>query len=418
MIPVRDSFGNFGLYFSAMVAPKLKRTLSVPLLTLYGLGNILGAGIYVLVGKVAGASGAHAPLSFLIAMVIAALTAFSYMELSSRFPKSAGSALYTFKALKSRLISLLVGISMILAGITSAAALSQGFAGYLDSIVSVPTMAASVAVLLLLTAVALLGISESARVAAFFTIVEATGLIAIVWLGRSQLANVSVGEVVSVSPDIGLSGLLFGAFLAFYAFIGFEDMVNVSEEVKNPRRAMPQAIFGSLAIATVLYMLVVLVSVAAVVPDRLAESSAPLSLVLQNISSIDPRTISVIGMAAAFNGIIVQIIMGSRMLYGMATQGWVSKRFARVNAKRHTPVTATIFVGLLMVIGTAALPLVSLAQATSYLVLLIFCLVNISLIILKMKKPPAKDIVQVPMALPVLGAISSIGVVLYQIAVQ
>jgi amino acid transporter len=181
---------------------------------------------------------------------------------------------------------------------------------------------------------------------------------------------------------------------------------------------MPIAIFGSLALATVLYMLVVLVSVSAVAPNRLAESSAPLSLVLQNISSIDPRTISIIGMTAALNGIIVQIIMGSRMLYGMAGQGWVSKRFLSVNPKHHTPTTATIFVGGLMVAGTVLLPLVSLAQATSYLVLLIFCLVNISLVVLKLQKKPGKDIVQVPMALPVLGAISTISVILYQISVQ
>lgn len=398
-----------------MVATKLKRSLTAPILTLYGLGNILGAGIYVLVGKVAGAAGMQAPLAFLIAMAVAALTAFSYMELSSRFPKSAGSALYTYKALKSRGLSLFVGFSMVLAGITSAAALSQGFAGYLGSIIPVPELIASVLVLIVLTGVALLGIGESAKVAALFTIVEAAGLVAIIWLGRTHVTSFPITEITSIQPSLGLSGLLFGAFLAFYAFIGFEDMVNVSEEVKNPRRTMPIAIISSLAIATVLYILVVVISVTAVAPTQLAESSAPLSLVVEHISSIDPRTISIIGMAAAFNGIIVQIIMGSRMLYGLANQGWISKRFAKVDETRQTPITATLFVGLLMVAGTVLLPLVSLAQATSYLVLFIFCLVNISLIVLKLKKGPGKDIVQVPMVLPVLGAISSVAIVLYQI---
>ncbi len=217
-----------------MVAPKLKRSLSTPLLTLFGLGNILGAGIYVLVGEVAGAAGIHAPLAFIFAMVIAALTASSYMELSSRFPKSAGSAVYAFQALKSRWLSLFVGLSMILAGITSAAALSQGFAGYLNAIVNVPSLPASIAILVFLTIIATMGIGESAKLAAAFTIIEAAGLIAIIWLGRSSLGNTTVGEILSIQPHIGLGGILAGAFLAFYAFIGFEDMVNVAEEVKKP----------------------------------------------------------------------------------------------------------------------------------------------------------------------------------------
>ncbi len=164
-----------------------------------------------------------------------------------------------------------------------------------------------------------------------------------------------------------------------------------------------------------MYILVVLVAVAAVVPEELAKSSAPLSLVLERVSSIDPRTISFVGMAAAFNGIIVQIIMGSRMLYGMAGQGWMHRHFASVHATRRTPVVATLFVGMLMVIGTAMLPLVSLAKATSYLVLLIFCLVNISLLVVKARSRAAKGTVQVPIALPALGALSSISIVLYQL---
>ncbi len=401
-----------------MAAAKLKRSLSTTVLMMYGLGNILGAGIYVLVGKIAGEAGMNAPLAFMIAMVVAALTAFSYMELSSRFPTSAGSALYAHKAFKKSALSLFVGLSMILAGITSAAALSQGFAGYLTEFVAVPELLASVGILVVIIAVALAGISESARLAVLLTIFEVVGLLIIIWFGRSGLADVSLSETVRLDPAIGISGLLSGAFLAFYAFIGFEDMVNVAEEAKNPRRSMPLAIIGALIIATILYMLVVLVSIAAVSPAELAQSSAPLSLVLERTSTVNPAYISFIGLTAALNGVIVQLIMGSRMLYGLASNGLISKRFAAVNSKRHTPVFATLLVGGLMILATIALPLVSLAQATSYLVLAVFFLVNISLIVLKAGKKPHKNIIQVPIILPILGALTSAAIAIYSASGQ
>jgi len=399
--------------------PHLKRVLSTPVLMLYGLGNILGAGIYVLVGKVAGEAGLQAPIAFLIAFVIAALTAFSYMELSSRFPKSAGSALYTFKAFGSQKLSLIVGCSMILAGISSAAALSQGFAGYLSQIISVSPLLASVGILLLLTLVALMGIGHSATVAVGFTIVEALGLFAIIWLGRGELSSVSVSQIVAIDPMIGVSGILAGAFLAFYAFIGFEDMVNVSEEAKDPQRSMPIAILGALIAATVLYMLIVLVAIATASAEELGASHAPLALVLGRLSSIDPIVISVIGMTAALNGIIVQLIMGSRMLYGMANQGWIPKVFAQVSAARSTPVIATLTVAGLMILGTILLPLISLAQVTSYLALSIFFLVNVSLVVIKRRKnsddTSDTKILQVPVVLPILGAFTALAMLAYQI---
>lgn len=394
----------------------LKRSLSIPVLTLYGLGNILGAGIYVLIGKVAGAAGMSTPLAFLIAMAVAGFTAFSYMELASRFPKSAGSALYTFQAFKRKWLSLAIGLSLILAGITSAAALSIGFAGYLASIVDVPIVVASVGVILLLTAVTLVGISESAKVAVAFTVVEAFGLLLIIWLGRNAIGTVSATEMFTLDSTVGFSGLMAGSLLAFYAFIGFEDMVNVSEEAKDPRRSMPYAIVGALFLAAIMYSLIVVVSISVMSPAELAASNAPLSSVLERVSSINPVFMSVIGMAAAFNGIIVQIIMGSRMLYGLSTMGWLHKSFTQVHKTRNTPVLATLTVGALMLAGTLLLPLVSLAQATSYMVLIVFFIVNVSLLFVKLRrKPIPKNVVTVPLALPVLGAFSSIAVVIYQL---
>lgn len=398
------------------------------MLLLYGLGNILGAGIYVLVGKVAGAAGMQAPLAFLIAMGVAALTACSYMELSSRYPQSAGSALYTFKAFGNKWLSLVVGLAVILAGITSASALSHGFAGYLSTLLpAVPPLVASVGILLLLTAVTLLGIGKSALAAVIFTIIEATGLLLIIFFGVPHLPNLPLNEVVDVTGMAQLSGVLAGAFLAFYAFIGFEDMVNVAEEAKNPRRSMPIAILGSLIVATVLYMLIVLVCLATALPGELAASNAPLALVLGRISAIDPAVIGVIGMAAALNGIIVQLIMGSRLLYGLARQGWIPAAFARVEPRRQTPRFATLVVAAVMVAGTILLPLLSLAKTTSFIALGIFCLVNISLLVIKWRErqqqsatpaaagiKTAEAIVHVPFGLPVLGALTSVGMMVWE----
>ena len=397
-----------------MAERTLKRNLSLTLVTLYGLGNILGAGIYVLVGKVAGYSGENTILAFLIAMFIAGLTAFSYMELSSRYPQSASVSVYLHKAFGIKLLSVVIGLALVLGGIASAAALSQGFAGYLNDIFAVPERLAAIGLLVFLSLVAIKGIGESAKFAAIFTIVEIVGLLAIIWAGHN---HISVGEFtasLSIDPAIGVSGVMFGAFLAFYAFIGFEDMVNVVEEVKNPRRTMPLAILLALVSATVLYLLVVIVSMSAVSPAQLAESSAPLSLVFSKISDIDPLYISVIGIAAAVNGVLVQIIMGSRILYGLSKQGWLHKRFSNIHSKNRTPVVATVVVAAAMILGTMLLSLVSLAKVTSFLILIVFTLVNVSLIVIKRRKQSSRPAVSVPIIIPLLGTLSCIGMVAYQ----
>lgn len=396
----------------------LKRNLSLPLVTLYGLGNILGAGIYVLVGKVAGYSGDNTILAFLIAMTIAGLTAFSYMELSSRYPQSASVSVYLHKAFGIRILSVIIGLLLVLGGIASAAALSQGFAGYLGSIFNVPEILASIGLLILLGLIAVKGIGESAKFAAVFTLVEMAGLVAIIWLGRSSLSVSEFTSSFDINPAVGISGIMFGAFLAFYAFIGFEDMVNVVEEVKKPRVTMPMAILLSLAAATVLYLLVVMVSTAVVAPAELATSEAPLSLVFSKVSNIDPIYISIIGIAAAVNGVLVQIIMGSRILYGLSKQGWLHRGFSQIHSVWQTPVFATAIVTAFMIAGTLALGLVSLARVTSFLVLIVFALVNVSLFVIKYRAGPEKIAVKVPIVIPILGGLSCVGMIAYQVFAQ
>ncbi|WP_176561941.1 APC family permease [Mycolicibacterium palauense] len=393
---------------------RLNRTLGLPTLALYGLGNILGAGIYVLIGKVAGFAGTSTALAFLIAMVVASVTALSYMELAGRFPVSASVSIYLHQAFGKRWLSTAVGLTMVGGGVASAAALAQGFAGYLDSLVSVPTIVGSVGLLVVLGAVAIKGIGESATMAALLTGLEVLGLLLVIWFGRRAFAHLDVGAVFTIDPAVGLGGVLAGAFLAFYAFIGFEDMVNVAEEARNPRRTMPLAILIALLASTVLYLLVIVVSTTLVPPAELAGSEAPLTLVFERSGAGHGVVLSLIGMVAATNGVIVQIIMGSRILYGLAKQGWIHGRFARVHRSFRTPVTATLVVLAAMIAGTVVLPLVSLAQLTSLLVLTIFTLVNASLIVIKRRHREHGGFIDVPMAVPYLGVVLCLGTVVFQ----
>jgi len=394
---------------------QLKRNITLPLLTLYGLGNILGAGIYVLVGKVAGLAGLGTALAFLIAMFVAGLTAFSYMELSGRYPVSASISVYLHEAFGRRWLSVLIGVAMIIGGVASAAALSQGFAGYLRFYIDVPAPIASAGILLAIGLIAIKGIKESAFVAAAFTLIEILGLILIIWVGKSSLTQIGVSDVLRVDPILGVGGVIAGAFLAFYAFIGFEDMVNVSEEVKNPRKTMPLAILLSLLISTVLYILVVVIAISVVSPQELSASSAPLALVYERTGSRGVIGLTAIGLIAAVNGIIVQIIMGSRVLYGLSKQGWIHRRFTQLHTKNQTPAFATVFIVTIMIVSTLLLPIVSLAKTTSLLLLCIFVLVNASLIAVKQKHKNHAGYITVPMFVPVLGAVSAASLIVYQL---
>ncbi|MCV7346256.1 APC family permease [Mycolicibacterium rhodesiae] len=188
----------------------LKRTLGLPLVTLYGLGNILGAGIYVLVGKVAGFAGSSTTLAFLIAMAVAAVTALSYTELAGRYPVSASVSIYLHRAFEKRWLSTIVGLTMVGGGIASAAALAQGFAGYLNSFLAVPTLVGSIGLLVVLGAIAIKGIGESATTAAILTGLEVLGLVVVIWFGRNAFTHIDVGRLVSIDPAVGLGGVRRG----------------------------------------------------------------------------------------------------------------------------------------------------------------------------------------------------------------
>jgi amino acid transporter len=397
--------------------PELKRGLSLALLTFYGVGNILGAGIYVLIGKVAGYAGMYAPLSFLVAAVVAAFTAFTYAELAARFPLSAGEAVYVRNGLNSRLLAIGVGLLIVLMGAVSAAAMSRGFVGYLHVLLDLPDALAITLLVLALGGLAAWGIVESVGFAALLTVVEVFGLALVLVVAGDSLHSLPerLPALLPSADAAAWQGILVGAFLAFYAFIGFEDMVNVAEEVKDPARNLPLAILLALLVTTLLYAAVSLVAVLSLSPAQLAASKAPLAEVYQQATGRRPVALSVISILAVVNGALIQIIMGSRILYGMSRQGWLPKALGKVYGTTHTPLIATaVTTGAIWVLSLW-LPLVTLAQATSFLVLGVFCLVNLSLWQIKRRDPHPQGVKVFPRWIPLLGLGASLGLMLFQL---
>jgi amino acid transporter len=396
--------------------PSLRRSLSLPLTTFYGLGNILGAGIYVLIGKVVAEAGLFAPVSFLLASLLACLTAFTYAELSARFPLSAGEAVYIQEGIGIQQVSALVGLLIILAGIVSAATILRGFTGYLQVFVAVPDAVAIPVLVVMLGGLAAWGISESVRVAALITLIEIAGLLLIIWIAAPDLAAArpALSDFAPLSGTAAWYGIFIGGFLAFYAFIGFEDMVNVAEEVRQPSSNLPRAILMALAVSTLLYFLVALVAVASVPAGELAAVDAPLAYMYQYITGRDPVVITLIGMFAVINGALIQIIMASRVCYGMGRKHWLPAVFARVNRLTRTPVVATGVVSVLVLVMALWLPIETLAKATSYFLLIVFALVNLALWRLKRDVAHPPGVIRIPVWVPVTGFFASAAFVVIQ----
>jgi len=396
---------------------QLRRALSLPLITLYGLGTIIGAGIYVLTGKVAGVAGMYAPFAFAAAGVVALFTALSFAELSSRYPKSAGEALYVHEGFRRQWLSLGIGLALAAAGMVSAATLANGFVGYLHLFLPAPPWMIVCVLVLALGLLAAWGIFESVLVATATTLVEVAGLLLIV-----AVAGGSFGELPARLPELlpplepaAWRGVLLGAFLAFYAFLGFEDMVTVAEEVREPRRNLPLAILLATGGATVLYMLIALAAVLSVPPAELAQSEAPLAVIYERATGASPWFIGLIGLVAAINGALIQIIMGSRILYGMAREGWLPRRLDYVHPRTQTPLATTAIMALGVLLLALWLPLVTLAKATSFILLAVFALVNLALVRIKRRAPAPAGVVTVALWVPLAAFALTSAILAFQL---
>jgi amino acid transporter len=384
---------------------KLSRKVGLFLLLFYGLGNILGAGIYVLVGKVAGIAGYFSVFAFLLACMIALFTALSYMELASRYPVSAGAAVYIQEGIGFRALSVSFGLMIAVAVLVSAAAISHGFAGYLSQIVPIDNNLAMVLLILSLVMIAIIGIKISVVIASVLTAVEIFGLLLLIYHGFDKITHPAIrfSEYLPQWSFQDLSVVFLGAFLAFYAFLGFEDMVNIAEEVKAPSKTFPLAIILALGISTLLYVLIVIVALESLPLQELQDSQAPFTDIYTKLTGKDPLVISLIGAFAVVNGALIQIIMASRILYGMAAKGWLPVFLAQLSPRTLTPVNATILVGTVTILFALLFDLVDLAGYTSMLILIIFILVNISLIRIKRRVPSPKGVISIPMWVPWCG---------------
>jgi basic amino acid/polyamine antiporter, APA family len=387
----------------------LLRTLNLPLAILFGLGVTIGAGIYVLIGATVGRAGIHAPIAFVVAALVMAPTAASFSEFASRMPVSAGEAAYVGAGFNSVLLARLVGLMVIAVGVISAAAIAKGSAGYFREFVDLQPLIVISAVVLMMGTVAAVGILESVVMASVMTLIELGGLLIIIFHGVRGSPDLwaRLPEIYSGLGQVShLIGIISATLLAFFAFIGFEGLANVAEEIKEPRKNVPRAIFLTLVISTVFYFGIVWVALVTVPIDDLAASQAPLSLVFAHVTGASPLVISAIAIVATGNGVIALMVMASRVIYGMADRKMLPSTFSKVSPRTRTPVNATAIVVALVLILAITFPLEGLADTTSRLTLVIFGMVNAALVKVKRRSesPPVNTFI-VPIFVPIVGCL-------------
>lgn len=381
---------------------RLPRQIGLLYLIFYGVGNVVGAGIYILLGKIAQISGYYTPIAFLLASLAILLTALCYAELSARYPHSAAEAIYLQEGLALPLIPQLSALFIIVGALLSSAALVSGVYGYLRPLIDIGAVGSSLATLTLLVLIALWGIKESLFFNAIFTFMEILGLGLILWYGLPQIdfAHLDLGRYIPKADPKEVEMVLMGSFLAIYAYIGFEDITKLSEEAKDPRRSIPLAIFWTLAIVTILYVGVAFVAVTLIPPQQLAQSDEVLATLYQRIAHQD-YLLNIIALFSILNGTLVQLIMVSRLIYAGAKEGWFPSFLAKLHPVTKTPWSATLIGAALIFLLTLWLDLLTLAQLTSYGILILFSGVDLSLLLIKRKKPAPPSIYQVPSWVPI-----------------
>ncbi|MFB1296554.1 APC family permease [Mycobacterium sp. pW049] len=367
---------------------KLARKITGPLLFLFILGDVLGAGVYALMGELSAEVGGvlWAPLA--VALVLALLTAGSYAELVTKYPRAGGASVFAERAFGKPLLSFLVGFSMLAAGVTSAAGLALAFSGdYLATFVDVPVSLAAVVFLALVACLNARGISESLKSNVVMTVIELSGLVLVIgvvalMVGRGDGDLARVGEFPDgTTPALAILG---GAILAYYSFVGFETSANVVEEIRDPSRVYPRALFGALLTAGAVYVLVGLASAIALPSEELSQSSGPLlDVVAASGAAVPDWLFSLIALIAVANGALLTMIMSSRLTFGMSEQGLLPSIFARVLPNRRTPWVAIIATTVVAMLLTLTGDLSTLAETVVLLLLFVFLSANVSVLVLR-----------------------------------
>jgi amino acid transporter len=408
--------------------PQLRRVMGPGLLLLFVVGDILGTGVYALTGDVAAEVGGAAWLPFLVAFLIATITAFSYLELVTKYPQAAGAALYVHKAFGVQFITFLVAFVVMCSGITSASTASRFFAANFDTGFGlgwgkVGVVVVALLFMAMLAGVNLRGVGESVKLNVALTIIEATGLMLVLFVGLwafTRGLDVDFGRVVAFDTATDKSAFMAvtaATSLAFFAMVGFEDSVNMAEETKDPVKTFPKVLLSGLTIAGIVYILVSIVAVALVPVGTLAESDTPLVDVVKAgapnlpIEDIFPF----ISMFAVSNTALINMLMASRLIYGMARQHVLPPVLGAVHPRTHTPWVAIIFTtliafGLIFYVSAFASSnaISVLGGTTSLLLLAVFAMVNVAVLVLRRDVRAAGGHFKTPTALPVIGFLASL----------
>jgi len=390
----------------------LKQAISRRMLTFFVIGDILGAGIYALVGEVGGKTGGAIWSAFLFALALAVFTAFAYAELVTKYPKAAGAALYVNKAFKRPFFTFIVAFAVMCSGLASAATIATAFGGdYLSAFVTWDKIAVGLGFLVIVALINLRGITESMRFNFVLTLIEVAGLILVVIIGAAVLGDGGGDPGRAFEFKAGESAFLAmiaGAGLAFFALIGFEDSVNLAEEAKKPKIDYPWALFGGLAVAGFIYLVVTIIASMVVPTDTLAGSDGPLlEVTSQGPLAVNDKVFSAIALFALANGALINMIMASRLMYGMSREGIVPGVFSKVLPGRQTPWISIIFVTAIACLLLVTGGLEELADTTVLLLLIVFAIVNVCVLILRRDKVEGEHF-RAPTIIPIIGAIVSL----------
>jgi amino acid transporter len=389
----------------------LKRALGLGTLTFYGVGIILGAGVYSVIGVAAGPAGDALWLSFALCSLVVLFTGFSYAELATAYPQAAAEFIYLRRALpKIPSIALVTGLLVALSGAATSATVAIAFASYLKTFVELPQFLVAWTLLVLAAGLNLVGVKQSGWVNVVFTLLEAGGLVAFIVVGMS---SERFAEVLTAVPT---TGVIAGAALVFFSFLGFENIANLAEEAKEPGRDLPRAIFLSLAVSTVLYVAVALAAVALMPAEELAGTEAPLSDAAKKSSPKVAGALGGIALFATANTALVSMLAASRVVFGIAREGGLPKIFAAILPARETPWTAILAVAavsaLLVPFGGVGV----VASLSSFASLLAFAAVNVALVVLRYREPDQERPFRVPFAIgrfpimPAIGVVTTLGI--------
>lgn len=397
-----------------IIKPGLERSISLTEATVYGLGIILGAGIYALIGEATGIAGNSVWLSFVLAAVVASFSALSYCELSSMFPRSAAEYTYVKNAFRSNLFGFMMGWISLFAAIVSISAVALGFAGYFETLFAVPIVLTAISLIAVLSVVNFLGVKESARLNLVLTLVALAGLILIILMALPFFGRVDY--FASVEPGLPLSGILnnvaIASALIFFAYIGFEDIANISEETVNAEHAVPKAILLALVISTILYLLVA-ISVVSIVPwQQLAETAAPISLVAGTVLGPAAAIVfSFIALFATASTVLIILIAVSRLLYGMSSDHSLPSVIARVHRRDKTPFVSIAITSLIAMFFVLSGDLKHVAFITNFGIFVLFFMVNLSVIVLRQTRPGKKRAFKIPGNFRNIPLVSVFGVI-------